>query len=1244
MAIIPSTAYLRFTYDEPQPSKGKMQRLIGCFIQCIRQITTEPGKRLEDLDIHTASDLRTIANWNGRQIFVTYDLVHRLALNHDRNAQAVQAWDGTYTFGALDDASTRLAYHLRNFGVRRETIVPLLFPRSSWTLVAMLAVLKAAGVVLVLSADTPEERIQHILTKTRSSLMLVAPTLMYRVEHLPITHVVVEQSLMMSIPRHVQLPKEGFSSDAAFVLFTSGSTGQPKGFILEHGAFCTNALAMQNALHIDRNSRSLQFASYSFDATQVEIFVILMAGGCVCIPSENDRVNNLEGAVASMNVNWMIMTPTLAASLDPLNMQTLQTLCIAGEAPTENVIKLWAGKVRLLNAYGPAECCPISAVRDISTTPALPHNSIGWALPSAKLWIARRDNHRLLAPIGSVGELLIQGPCLAREYLGDSEHTRATFVKGVNWLTGTSSERFPTLYRTGDLGRYLEDGSIQYIGRKDTQVKIRSQRIELGEIEYQIAKHSNSGYASTVDVIRLRHRPCQPLLTAFLWLPSSKVPWGFKPSLLVPDAKLLSEIQTLKRRLKPALPSYMIPTLFFFLDGIARNASGKVDRRQLQRVGSNLSEEELGLYCSGIGMPTSLMSECERRLQNVWAEFFNIEVDKIHHNSSFFLLGGDSIAAMRLARLARNAGIWLTVADILQSPELRVQASIAVDRMKPRNDEYSPFSLLESESLIGNVICPKLKVSPDDIEDVCPATDFQVAKLGTGTTKSRGGTNYITLDYIPPMSSERVLQPLHAVIKRFAAFRTVFLVHAQCVYQVILRRQPEIEQFAIDKHESVVHATWNVIEEDRQRDVDWAAETLRVVVLHRGSLVHRVLLRLNQALYDGITLVRFVKVVAETFDKADHNPISSLPQYIHSVTARNKSQSQAFWSRLLAGSSITNIVKRPGPSHAHVLDGTVKEIIPNFKSAFPDITVATVIKAAWAVVLARVSGSLDVVFGVTTWGRNAPGGENVMGTCMDTIPMRMQLRHKILAFDLLKAVQQQSIESIPHEMYGYQHIVEHCTNWRPWERLSSIVMYQNLDEDIGTTSFDGGCIQADEIRFPSDRADLAVYSRPHGEGLWLEINYNEAIIPRDVSYSLLQTFTSAIKSFGGTPSHEPSWPSTDVHIPLMIECKTAPRANLPKACTMTDPDLQEKAQSAVRRVWDLCLGEHRDIGSGSRNKSVAFFEVWGSPLAAYTLAGHYRELGFPVTVEDIFNCPTAQSQEELLYHHSQYGYAKSCAK
>lgn len=1223
----------KFNFRDDIHSELKKRRMVECFNKCLQQVRVYAKRQIADIDLTSDSDIAQIYTWNNKEIHVEYDLVHRVAFDHDRNAPAIHSWDGSFTFGALEQASTRFAHYLRTLGVRRESIVPLLLQKSAWAVVAMLAVLKAGGAVLALNADTPEERIKGILAKTRSSVMVVAPVLMYRVEHLPITHAVLSQNLLQNIPHDVCVPDENHATDAAFVIFTSGSTGTPKGFTLDHGAFCTSARAINKALYMDKHTRCLQFASFSFDATQVEIFMTLMAGGCVCIPSERARLDDIEGAITSLNVNWMIMTPTLAASLDPSGARCVETLCIAGEAPTEKVVSLWADKVRLINAYGPAECCPISAVRDISATPDLPRNSIGWATDNANLWIVTPHNHRTLAPIGSVGEIMIQGPCLARGYLGNPEQTRERFLRGVDWLKGPSTVALPALYRTGDLCRYQEDGSIQFIGRKDTQVKIRSQRIELGEIECQVERVADQKYAAAVETASSPSSD-QIVLVAFLWRPHHEIAWGSKSSILIPDTEFTNTVSIIKERLRSVLPNYMIPNFFIALDGVPRNMSGKVDRRQLRTLGASFPHSDLSLGYSGTTEAELPFTDAERNMQRVWTDFFGLETGAVNLKSDFFNHGGDSIAAMRLARLARADGLDLTVTDILRCPTLHAQASIVEQRSRIETGKvtYRPFSVFEESTYLKDEICSKIPVNRDMIQDVYLATDFQAAKLGTWTTKNRGGTNYVLLDFNPPREKGEVSGALNRTIDEFEIFRTVFTVHRRRIYQIILNKAPELEALKIGLGDTINQLTEEAIQDDKRRVVHLENSVLKIWALRDRNKCHRLVLRLNQALYDGTTLIRFVQNFCAACDASDLGATSSLSKYLHSITLHSGGSSQKYWTDLLGGSSMTRIIDHCSPSYSHVLDGAVKEIIPSFQSQFPGITIATVIKAAWATILSQISGCSDVVFGVTTWGRNAPGGENVMGSCMDTIPVRVNLQPNLSPLDLVRRVQQQAIESIPHEMFGYQRIVDLCTDWRSWERLSSILLYQNLDQDIGSFPLNDGHIEVSELRSQSDRADLAVYSRPHGDGIWVEINYNTSLISNPFASAVLTSLVSAIQSLGDPTSISIPIPCATYRTPIDIQTKITSQTVASENSEELHHDRYEKAEKLVAEAWAECLMESSDTKTIVGDKSVPFYELWGSPLAAYALKEFWERRGIQIEVEDLYNHPTAYLQEQLLHN------------
>ena len=212
----------------------------------------------------------------------------------------------------------------------------------------------------------------------------------------------------------------------AYVIFTSGSTGMPKGVVIEHAAFCTSAAALQNNLSITRETRALQLANCTFDASIAEHLVPLMVGGCVCIPSDDEGMNCLMDAIGNYNVNWMLITPSVSRLLEPDHIRSIKTVVMCGEPMSPDDISRWKGHAALANGYGPTECSVICAVNHSVTSD--PRN-IGFASGST-CWITDPGNHERLMPVGAVGELLIEGPTLARGYLNSPSLTSSAFVSG----------------------------------------------------------------------------------------------------------------------------------------------------------------------------------------------------------------------------------------------------------------------------------------------------------------------------------------------------------------------------------------------------------------------------------------------------------------------------------------------------------------------------------------------------------------------------------------------------------------------------------------------------------------------------------------------------------------------------------------------------------------------------------------------------------------------------------------------
>lgn len=582
------------SYRYPLLSEKYAFTVSRTFRTIFRQITFQGKLRICQLDVVSEHDKQMMLTWNPKEPFATMQeaCMHHLVEGRAREipgSQAVCAWDGSLTYSQLDALSSIAARRLACLGIGPGVYVPFAFEKSKWAVVASLAILKAGGAFVPLNPRDPPARLTEILRNVNAVVIVTTEAFVATFESL-VKHVevisadtihqrpIIEESSSDNEANGLNSShiKTVSPKDPIFVLFTSGSTGKPKGMIHDHAAICTHAMTHGEAMGY-HGARVLQFAAHTFDVAIIDIFTTLTFGGCVCIPSEDDRRNNIIEVINNMRVDFAILTPSFAGLLEPSEVPTLKTLAVGGEALPQDRIERWAEKARFIQIYGPAEVgiC-LTKVMSPSTAP----EEVGRPLPNCSCWLVDPDDTDSLVPIGAVGEMIIAGPTLAHGYLNDNAKTELSFINAPTWAVrmGLQFQRF---YKTGDLLRYdvdSLDGSYRFVGRKDAQIKLHGQRIEPGEVEYHLGRLPNVA----VSMVTRPDEGCfagELVAVVQMQRSNSRSKVRDEPVSLAPLQSL--PIEMVREYLSKILPGYMVPTVCLVISSMPFVPSLKIDRRQV---------------------------------------------------------------------------------------------------------------------------------------------------------------------------------------------------------------------------------------------------------------------------------------------------------------------------------------------------------------------------------------------------------------------------------------------------------------------------------------------------------------------------------------------------------------------------------------------------------------------------------------------------------------------------------------
>ncbi|MFG3471048.1 amino acid adenylation domain-containing protein, partial [Streptomyces sp. NPDC047982] len=672
-------------YDPLRFDAVTARRLAEHLARMVRELTSGEAATLADVAPLSAYEARRVAHWGagreGSTPVAFGEWFARRAAAHARTPAL--AWGGEeISYRELDRRADRMAGLLRARGVRLESRVAVMLPRTPDWVVTVVAVLRAGGVYVPVDPGWPTERLDYVLADCAASVLVTdrsgadaltaSPARTERTA--PVVLTVDDPALVRTdagaVTRPLRVPVP--ASAAAYVIYTSGSTGRPKGVVVPHTGLASLARTVRDLDGEGADAptargpggdgtadggRFLQLASSGFDASLLELLMAFSGGGTLVLPSD-PGVRDADGTPLPIGplagedladvlererVTHAFIPPTVLGSIPAGRAAGLRTLLSGGEAVTADLVARWADGRRMLNAYGPTETTVVATLSGAlppapATAAAVP--PIGRPVSGTKVSVL--DGRLRPVPVGVPGELYVTGAGVARGYLGRPGLTATRFVPDPADPKGAAR-----LYRTGDVVRWRADGRLEFVGRADDQVKIRGLRIELGEIEAALAAHP--AVEQGAAVVR-EDRPGAKRIVAYT-VPAE----GAAPC----------EPEELRSHLARTLPDYMVPSAYVTLPALPVNASGKTDRKALP------APPEAGPVAGRVGPRT----QTERTLCAIWADV--LKADEVGVHDSFFDLGGDSILSIQVVSRARRAGLELSSRDVFVGQTVAVLAAEA---------------------------------------------------------------------------------------------------------------------------------------------------------------------------------------------------------------------------------------------------------------------------------------------------------------------------------------------------------------------------------------------------------------------------------------------------------------------------------------------------------------------------------------------------------------------------------------
>jgi ferricrocin synthase len=1224
---------VKLTYDAQRLPQDHAELLSRQLDFAVRQIVGHPQLQLGEFWDDDSPATMSLANTHFREFSDSFDLTSTIfktaelspkkpavEVVRDIDPETGLAIKEVINYSELLEKASLVASVLQHVhDVKPDELVCLIGPRSIQLYISILGVIVAGGAYLCIDPRTPKDRISQILSQAKCQLVLSTGT--SSGESLPqsMTWDSIDDILAQPKAPSINTRPRPTGEHLAYAVFTSGSTGVPKGVLLTRRNLLSNLEDLSQIYPCDSESdRLLQSCSPAFDVSVFEIFWAWHKGMTICTASNDILFRDLEHFINSQKITHLSMTPSVAALVHRDKVPEVKLLVTAGEPMNSKVFSDWAGR-GLYQGYGPSETTNICNVRLCVSGSDAP-NQVGPPLPNTSIFICQRqkpastsaaDGNGIhlspdfrLVPLGGVGEVWVGGEQVGRGYI-DPELSARSFYQ---------HPKHGMLYRSGDIGRLLADGSLVVLGREDDQVKLRGQRIELGEINAALVRCE--GIRDAISIVVNEQSIDATRLVSF-WVPQQRRGSEESGTITV----------DIYNRLTDSLPGYMIPDSLLRLDQLPLTRQGKVDRRNLVAVYKNLSKEQREAASRG-KLSTEdgrNLSEAEKILAQRISEGLGVPPETITRNSSFYALGLDSISAIRVARRLRvhypavEISTLLRYSSVAQLSKVLVSDPIKDTMSTPRSyDAFSSITEVESE------IRDRYSTMGLEVEKLLPCTPLQES-MATTSMDSTSKVYQNMLHFQIRGDVDRLRQAWQCALDRHQILRTGFAATDSAehpIVQVVLRDFP---------------LPWSVkASENTQRHSKDGLEVppWSLTVTQGFENIWELTLQMHHCLYDAEAMSVLLSEVESLYKSPSLPKSTPFDEYLSFMNGANTTEARDFWRNNLEGASICKLSDAIMPEsripagesslaqrHSSLPLTELQKAVRRLSS-----TTLAVFQAAWSRLLLLVFNHHDICFGNVLSGRNLPieGISNMVAPCFNTLPVRVQLQRHLSSQDLCHKLQDINVEMLRYQSSSLRRIQQDI-NLSGRSLFDTLILLQqdnlHLDENIWTLVEESG-----DMSFPfileigTDTDADKIVLRLHSE-----------IATEQMLSQLLESFDSLLMHTARYPQARSSDFTTVKELLPKLAHVTPIAAGdtLLNGHGVNGGSRSTETLSATENLVKDILTKLKPDVAQSISRDITIFRLGFDSITAAQIASRLRQQGFKVSSGDLLEAASIGNIADL---------------